>query len=362
MYEPEAEEALKKWSSNRYALFRMESQATEEAMITEDKDHNPDAFYHAKAKPGDGQYRVTPSDYWSDEGYYCPEGWTGVKFMSRMGMKYGTMGLNAALPDLAADYPDGVSFTWGLELGAGGWYIVRFILDVYNGSNRLRGASAGMGDDTFGPNITRFLPDDAFSAGHRYAVRVTEGIAELWIDNEPRVFYVDMGFKDKIPSWDAVPYVVVAVPHHSWAKNMPVFHEFNPRGAGGTLDITPKQVRWGEISPKPPRTWRLYDHNADTLLTAGTYDTGTSHKSHPIPVKGYEERTLFFRADTDSVSGGLRIEVLTQEENWRLYDSVTSSANSLETYTITGEFPLVRIGYEPSANGASITDAEMHLR
>ena len=70
----------------------------------------------------------------------------------------------------------------------------------------------------------------------------------------------------------------------------------------------------------------------------------------------------FFRADTDSVTDGLRIEVFTQEGNWRLYDAITASANELESYIISGNFPLVRIGYEPSADGASITDAEIHLQ
>jgi len=111
-----------------------------------------------------------------------------------------------------------------------------------------------------------------------------------------------------------------------------------------------------------PLSMRLMDAGANTFLTDGTYDTGVSHKSHPIPTHGFDGKSLYFRADTDSVTDGLTVEIRTREGNWRVYDSINYSANSLREYMPTGDFPLMRIGYEPAADGASITEAEVNLR
>jgi len=77
---------------------------------------------------------------------------------------------------------------------------------------------------------------------------------------------------------------------------------------------------------------------------------------------GYDAKAFLFRADTDSVADGLGVEVLTQEGNWRTYLTRTYSANTLESIEPAGEFPLMRLAYEPSADGASITDAEVTMR
>jgi len=97
-------------------------------------------------------------------------------------------------------------------------------------------------------------------------------------------------------------------------------------------------------------------------MTSGTYDTGTSYKSHPVPAAGFDAKAFLFRADTDSVTDGLAVEVFTQEGNWRTYLTRTYSANSLESIEPAGEFPLMRLAYEPAADGASITDAEATVR
>jgi len=121
-------------------------------------------------------------------------------------------------------------------------------------------------------------------------------------------------------------------------------------------------VRFSHGSPRPPRTYKLYDYESSTLLTSGTYASGVSHKSHPVPVFGWENKSFKFRADTDSVADGLVVEEYTQEGNWRTYETRTYTANDFEVITPVAEAVLMRIGYEPSANGASITDAEAVLR
>jgi len=58
------------------------------------------------------------------------------------------------------------------------------------------------------------------------------------------------------------------------------------------------------------------------------------------------------------VADGLAVEVLTQEGNWRTYESRTYSANTLEVLSPAGSIVLARLAYEPATDGASITDAE----
>jgi len=56
------------------------------------------------------------------------------------------------------------------------------------------------------------------------------------------------------------------------------------------------------------------------------------------------------------------IEELTEEGNWRPVVTRTySTANEYETITPTHEAVFMRLSYEPSADGASITDAEAVL-
>ena len=61
------------------------------------------------------------------------------------------------------------------------------------------------------------------------------------------------------------------------------------------------------------------------------------------------------------MTDGLTVEMLTQEESWRTYATRSPTANDLEVINLAGRMPLVRIGYEPSADGASITDAEVTM-
>jgi len=97
-------------------------------------------------------------------------------------------------------------------------------------------------------------------------------------------------------------------------------------------------------------------------MTSGTYASGSVHRSAPIPIAGYEGKTLAIRADTASVADGLVTEVYTTADNWRTIDTYTLGANEFYYLDINVDFPLLRIGYEPSADGASITDAQVAVR
>jgi len=212
--------------------------------------------------------------------------------------------------------------------------------------------------------VTSLLPGDYLSANHLYSVKINAGFVEFAVDGDLVAVYV-LGETDQT-LYTGEPYVVRVLPL-DLPSAMSALFELGVEDPEGTypeytVDINPTLVRWNSGSPTPPRTYRLYDGGADTLLTSGTYDTGTSYKSHPVPIRGYEQVNMSIRADTASVAGGLITQVLTQDGNWRTIDTYDLGANEFYYLDVNVDFPLLRVGYEPSANGASITDAEVNLR
>jgi len=365
MYEPEAEEALGKWSSSKYAQLE-ESPLYPERMLTDneevDWEVDPDAFFHTRENPNGIDRRVPTSKHWDKDKLTVPTD-QHVANYSRWSLKHGYLVATGKIPDMAADFGANSRFHLGFELG---------MLPSYGGYVGFRRSETG------GANADRFrvktptgacythvgslLPADAETADHQYVIKRNRGFAELYADEDLIAVAVwgagaDINIKD-----DTEPYAIVMTRGKAPSRLPTLLEVTNVSGTERTVEFGVRDYRFAPGDPCPSRNYRLYDDEADTLMTSGFYDTGTSYKSHPIPVQGYGSKTLLFRADTDSVSGGLQIEVYTAERNWRVYDSVTYSAGNLRQYTPTGNFPLMRIGYEPSADGASITDAEVSLQ
>jgi len=318
---------------------------------------------------------VDPTELWTLKAKR-PSGYVRSRVDSIPLTRYGRISYLTpdGLPDMTQfNSADSAAFlTWGFEQGhVGGHDNISFQIRADAGADTNRvlivsfvtGAPAGVANLSF--EVTSLITNPVTDR-HLYWIKLNRNSAEWFVDGDPvaiQIFTSNSAANTLglITAENTPPYVVFAAPYREmmsnfrWTMTGPTDVDMDP-----TFD--PRWLYWVEGDPLPPRTYRLYDWQADTLMTSGTYDTGVSHKSHPIPIHGYDGKTLLFRADTDSVTDGLRIEVYTQEGNWRLYDSVTTSANSLESYVISGDFPLARIGYEPSADGASITDAEAHLR
>jgi len=275
-------------------------------------------------------------------------------------LKGGLLQVKTKLPDLSGY--DTADFFMGFELGGGTDHgIATFNWEQNDGMVcKIAGKSASNGVE-----VTDLLPADVKTEWHMYSVKVNAGFAEFYVGKGAPRNLVAIGIPWNGPVTklyqNTEPYSIILNPAR-YPTTMPAFLELHGDYEKVTASTKVSNFRWSSEPLSPPRSFRFYDEGADTFLTEGTYDTGTSYKSHPVPVAGYGDRTLLFRADTDSVANGLQIEVYTQSGNWRIYDSITTSANELESYIITGDFPLVRIGYEPSADGASITDAEVHLR
>jgi len=343
----------------------------EGTIIRGDLQHKPtgkfdrlSAYYFGRKIEGETTKEETEKEadvreHWNDTHFKRFNDERVLFIRSRKGFKYGRVTFEGKLPDLASYSPPDTEFWLGFEEGSGiGFGMAAF---RWNEDDNMICWLGGYGDASV-MKVNDPLPSDVKTTKYHYTVEVTNGIIEFRVDKDLVAVGV-LGGKSMIVKNDTEPYAIVIAKEQPPMAMNTLMEFYSPDyGDEITAGFPAGGTRVTTVNPHPPKSYALYDDGSSTLLTEGTYDTGTSYKSHPVPVQGYSGKTLLFRADTDSVSGGLRIEVLTQEGNWRLYDSITASANELESYIISGNFPLARIGYEPSADGASITDAEIHLQ
>jgi len=357
--------ALSEWSSSKYAQLE-ESSLYPERMLTDneevDWEVDPDAFFHTRGTPNHIERRVPTSKHWDKDKLTVPTD-QHVGNYSRWSLKHGYLVATGKIPDMAANFGTNTRFHLGFELGA---------MSSYGGYVAFqRFESGGANVDVFrvktptGAHYTHvesLLPGDAETADHQYVIKRNRGFAELYVDEDLIAVAVWGAGADINVVNDTEPYAIVMTRGKPPSRLPTLLEASNGSGTERTVEFGVRDYRFASGDPCPPRNYRLHDAGADTLLTSGTYDTGTSHKSHPIPVQGYSAKAFLFRADTDSTSDGLAVEVLTQEGNWRTYLTRTYSANSLELIEPAGEFPLMRLAYEPTADGASITDAEATVR
>lgn len=301
------------------------------------------------------------SEYWTTDGWKQEEGFSTGACYSRRGIKYPLVQTIAGLPDFSGLYSARLWFC-ALEMGGGmSWGIAGFReTEPQQVDVNLRSQGKELKRD----DVTSMLPGWYDYGTGVYWVKVNSGFVEFGLEDNLLAVYV-FGESDQL-LYSGEPYIVRVVPFDV-PTSMPVLFEAGVEDPEGTypeytVPFTPDGIKWSSGSPTPPRTYRLHDEAASTLMTSGTYDTGTNYKSHPVPIKGYREKTLAIRADTASVADGLITQVLTQNGNWRTIDTYDLGANEFYYLDINVDFPLLRIGYEPSADGASITDAEVNLR
>jgi hypothetical protein len=123
------------------------------------------------------------------------------------------------------------------------------------------------------------------------------------------------------------------------------------------VPLSPYRFRVSDGKEIIPLRLPLYCENSDTALAGYSISSG-SITSHPIPTFGYSNKTVYFMSNQ---SGSLSIEILTWSGNWRTYDSISISANTLLNYSIDDEVVLARIVFTPSAYPATISEAEVSM-
>jgi len=307
-----------------------------------------------------------PSRYWIQESYKpplngyikCPSDLLRVAICSKRAFNYPRLSFEMVLPTLAG-YPAG-SVVWvGLENGASvGNGIAAFRWRTPDGVSEVFEAVAA-GGYVFGKvtDITNLLPANAKTARNIYQIVVMRNLVEFYIARNPVAFAVIMPSPYPPETFSIIsgpPYAIFPTAQPV-STSMTTLLEVDGEGEELTFQLPPFYFRVSDGDPLQPRVFRLYQAGSSTMMAGSTINAG-SLTSHPIPIFGFQQKTFFFQA---SQAGTLDIEVLTQTDNWRTYDTINVAANTLTSYIMQGNAVLARVTFTPSSYPCTINDAEV---
>ena len=295
---------------------------------------------------------VNPEEYWSNEGLKVPAN-KAMTLMTRVLVRYPIVQFHMKMPTDRRI----VICVGGRRFELASWTALEWWHDeerLFVVTSRMEFASQSSRE------ITAFAkPTDITTAKHTYTFKVNKGFTEVWIDDRLRAIALHLLPKVTNPPpfhIDGPPYTIIPsfTPATVGGANLYIF----PSSAESLIDLTPHDVSLFESDPNPPKVYPLYETGTDNPFAGKEIESGEL-VSHPVPVLGYENKTIYFMADKDSTSGGLVIEVLTQAGNWRVYDSLTYTANKLLVYKMTGDAILVRVRYTPASYPAKVLEGEV---
>lgn len=291
--------------------------------------------------------RVNPDNNWTVTGLLLPAAQVNCYVASKESWKYGVMWLRTMLPVVAID---GQGVVFGFEGGAGGGTgLNAFHYYRFGGATFFQIWSLG-----YDINILFALPVAPTTTEHEYMIQHTGSQIEYYIDRVLRGIVLNGSF-----TWANIagPPYVIGKTNQILAHSLPAFLELSTVGADLNFPISPYQARVSHSGRTPARRYPLYDAGTDTLF-AGLVIAAGSETSHPIPVFGYRNKTLFFQA---TGAGTLLVEVLAETGNWRTYDTIAVAANTLVSYIVDASMALARITFTPTAYPTTISEAEMVL-
>ncbi|MBA7636312.1 hypothetical protein ES703_43929 [subsurface metagenome] len=297
--------------------------------------------------PGIGITKVRPSDYWTEAGIRIPTESRHLWLETRRIFKYPEFEFISKLPPMAEGEPYPflqIGFITGRD--ALSW-------SVFN----LRGNDCWLRFGSFPIDswcrVTTIMPADYSTAEHRYRIKVNKCSTEFFIDNALKAVGL-YNVPEAIPQWSHSPYALesnFAPPSIA----LPVTICWDYGGIEATAPIPVDSIySAADGDPLPPRQYPLYTNDSKTKWNG--LSTGDVITSHPVPVWGYERKTLFFQSDA---TGTLTIQIYTGGE-WRDLISITLEADTLLVYNLNAEAPIARCVYTPVGTD-TIAAAEFHL-
>ena len=210
------------------------------------------------------------------------------------------------------------------------------------------------------------LPSDYDTAENHYRIFRYKGGWWFTINNTLRAVILD-GVPEGTPTWENNPPYALGSITESMGKEFQFKTKVSDRsdepdyetGDAFTFELSSKRPLFGLWSgqPTPPRQFALYNENTSTRWS-GLATGGSVQTSHPVPIWGYPNKTLYFESDA---AGTLDIEVYVGG-GWRVYDSPSITANELLSYNLPAEMqaPIMRCVYTPT-NADTIAYGEVHL-
>jgi hypothetical protein len=319
-----------------------------------------------------GEYRYAPfidlTEVWDWASLRIPENRYALVIYARMPVRYGFVVDRLKLPDLAGqgyDHGSGMLFSgfWLAEFEKA-FAAMKWAHDYRDGawSNQLAVSIGGAGYADRAFWMTSSLPADYLTAKHYYWCKVNRHQIWFGVDGRIRGFVLLAGEGagvDRVKD-DKLPYSV-AIWRGYVPTTMPAAIEVDVKKGGLPAPITLEwgfhDHNWCEGDPCPPLSMPLYVEDSEATLAGQTISSG-SLTSHPIPIFGYDKKTILFQAIQ---AGTLTIQVYTLAGNWRTYDSVPVSANTLLHYIMSGDALLAKVIFTPSTYPAKVNNAEVML-
>jgi hypothetical protein len=218
----------------------------------------------------------------------------------------------------------------------------------------------GRGDDIIGTDVLSILPSDVATSYYTYRIRVARSM--VIFERSGGDTFQFLGFGINSPAWLQINPPPYAIFGRREAFPNPVMRALiEPVEPDALLPVAwcPSNCRIfiSDGEPNPPLVIPLYVTSTSTLLAGYSLSSG-SVTSHPVPMAGYYKKSIYFMANQ---AGSLDIQILTQGGNWRTYDTVSMSANTLMKYRIEDEVILARIVFTPSTYPATILEAEADM-
>jgi hypothetical protein len=329
-----------------------------------------DTHFLCKSNAVDGTLKVeNPSKYWMyltdyDKVLIFPKDLSGLDIYSRRAFKYPQLLVYGKLPSLSLignEYE--LDYYFGFEHGSNcfnGIASFRLVTGTTY-TNRLY-VTVGSLNGLLNLNIDVAKPSDFNTVNHVYRVVLAKNMTFFFIDSRLRAVGVQclqgsyVNVKENV-----LPYSIALVP--PMPSSITTLLEASAKGrtvvAPSDLEIplSPYRYRVSDGKDIIPLSLPLYLDSSDTSL-AGYQVASGGVTSHPFPLFGYNKKMLYFMSGQ---SGTLSINVLTQTGNWRAYDSITVSANTLTPYIITGEVVLATVTFTPTTYPANILEAGVNL-
>jgi hypothetical protein len=336
-------------------------------------EYGVDKYFVARAVNFDGSEMLdTPSKYWRQVDYKPPFEGTlvlprdkqGVAIYTRRAFKYPILNVYAKLPSLSLVGDETYTQFWlGFEQGSG-FYNGIFALNLVTtttDTNRLR-LVAGLRHNHVYIVADAVKPGDFDTEYHNYRFMVTKNLCLFFIDKALRGVAVQALEGDpRVIKSNVPPYVIAIIP--PLPSRLPALLElYTDRRTEAPADviapISPYAFRVAEGKEIIPLDLDLYLENSDTKLRGYSISSG-SVVSHPVPMWGYERKTVYFMADQ---AGTLVIQTYHLNWSWRTYDSVSVSANTLLKYRIEDPAVLARVVFTPSTYPATVLEAEAQMQ
>lgn len=332
-----------------------------------------DAYFYAERVELNGnEYPDLPSKYWTQSEFHpdkpgyitLPGNLRGLKIYSRKMFQYPAVHTNTWLVDLRTVFSPNIdgSISWwivGVENDLGFANLLFGIFEYIDANNvnqlHVFGGPAFAAADAV---VDFAKPSDAFTNRHGYRIMHGRYVSMADIDGRPIAFLIQAeGVSPTVLNNNTPPYAVLITP------------KMASSGSGFTEIITDRSKPGKAIKvTQPIYRFRVTDGDPVIPLNLPLYNNGTFTRfidtsisgavnSQPIPVWGYSSRLLLFRSNQ---GGTLTIYAWTLG-GWKVYDTVSVTANSLIKYVFGSDVLVAYVSYNPSATPATVDVAEVKL-